>query len=84
MCVMVASAHGILLAIPCVERNDARLLRFIRRAQSAHGGRQQEAKMSLLFWYLPFMIMSGALDTLYPGENRRDETRLTDPETRNV
>jgi hypothetical protein len=24
--------------------------------------------MSLLFWYLPFMIMSAALDTLYSSE----------------
>jgi hypothetical protein len=25
--------------------------------------------MSLLFWYLPFMIMSGAYDTFYRDED---------------
>jgi hypothetical protein len=31
--------------------------------------------MSLLFWYLPFMIMSGAYDTLYRDEDSdRQET----------
>ena len=36
--------------------------------------------MSLLFWYLPLMIMSGAFDTLY----RSDEARVTEEETRKL
>jgi hypothetical protein len=50
---------------------------FARCAQSAHGGQQQEATMSLLFWYLPLMIMSGAFDTLY----RSDEAQVAEVET---
>ncbi len=29
--------------------------------------------MSLLFWYLPLMIMSGAFDTAYQNENHRSD-----------
>jgi hypothetical protein len=36
--------------------------------------------MSLLFWYLPLMIMSGAFDTLY----RSDEAQVTEVETRTL
>jgi hypothetical protein len=36
--------------------------------------------MSLLFWYLPLMIMSGAFDTLYRG----DEAQVTEVETRKL
>jgi hypothetical protein len=39
--------------------------------------------MSLLFWYLPFMIMSSALDTLYPGEKSTRQNTY-EAETRNV
>jgi hypothetical protein len=34
--------------------------------------------MPLLFWYLPFMIMSGAFDALYG----QDETRSPERQTR--
>jgi hypothetical protein len=43
-------------------------------------GQRQEAKMPLLFWYLPFMIMSGAFDALY-GQNG---TRSSGRETRRI
>jgi hypothetical protein len=46
-------------------------------ARKAHGGRQQEATMSLLFWYLP-LIMSGAFDSLY----RSNEAQMAEVETR--
>jgi hypothetical protein len=46
--------------------------------RKAHGGRQQEATMSLLFWYLPLMIMSGAFDSLY----RSNEAQMAEVETR--
>jgi hypothetical protein len=36
--------------------------------------------MPLLFWYLPFMIMSGAFDTLYG----QDETRIPKRETHGI
>jgi hypothetical protein len=32
--------------------------------RTAHGGPQQEAKMFVLLWCLPLMIMSGAYDAL--------------------
>ena len=31
----------------------------------AVGGREQEPNMSLLFWYLPFIILSGAYELVY-------------------
>jgi hypothetical protein len=31
----------------------------------AVGGREQEPNMSLLFWYLPFIILSGAYESVY-------------------
>jgi hypothetical protein len=35
--------------------------------------------MTLLFWYLPFMIMSGAYDTLYRSDaSTRRGTRARD------
>jgi hypothetical protein len=36
--------------------------------------------MSLLFWYLPLMIMSGAFDTSY----RSDEAQVTEVEARKL
>jgi hypothetical protein len=43
--------------------------------------------MSLLFWYLPLMIMSGAFDTLYRSDEaqyRSDEAQVTEVETRKL
>jgi hypothetical protein len=41
--------------------------------------------MSLLFWYLPFMIMSGAYDTFYQSDHhddgRADASRVVKPQS---
>jgi hypothetical protein len=38
--------------------------------------------MPLLFWYLPFMIISGAYDTFHPNEVSHRQDRVADAEKR--
>jgi hypothetical protein len=38
--------------------------------------------MSPLLWYLPFVIMSGARETIYPTDEVRTDHRDEDEETR--
>lgn len=38
----------------------------------AVGGREQEPNMSLLFWYLPFIILSGAYELVFARRRKRE------------